>query len=118
MEILQKEVDCVGKLRHQNVVALLGVCASQLALGDAALSLTLVFEYCEGGSLFERIHARARPLHALKWCSQICAGMAYLHERNFVHRDLVGGEKWASASWAALLTLLCAEVGQRAAERE
>ncbi len=89
MHILQKEVDCVGKLRHHNVVALLGVCATRLQLGDAALSLMLVFEYCEGGSLFERIHTPAASLSSSKWCAEMCAAMAYLHERNFIHRDLV-----------------------------
>ncbi len=86
MNILQKEVDCVGKLRHHNVVALLGVCATRL---HADLSLMLVFEYCAGGSLFERVHTPAALLASSKWCGEICAAMAYLHERNFVHRDLV-----------------------------
>ncbi|KAL7074205.1 hypothetical protein ACQ4LE_006480 [Meloidogyne hapla] len=93
-EILRKdlsaEITNMQKLRHQNLVQLFGV-----VFGSNTL---MVLEYCQGGSLLDRLkncgngklNNKIRPLITTlhNYTQQIVNGMAYLESRRCVHRDL------------------------------
>ncbi|TVU14443.1 hypothetical protein EJB05_37913, partial [Eragrostis curvula] len=82
---LNQEIDILRELQHPNIVQYYG---SELT--DDALSIHL--EYVSGGS----IHILLREYGAFKeslirkYAGQILAGLAYLHGRNTVHRDIKG----------------------------
>uniref|UniRef100_A0A0D3F6D8 mitogen-activated protein kinase kinase kinase n=1 Tax=Oryza barthii TaxID=65489 RepID=A0A0D3F6D8_9ORYZ len=82
---LNQEIDMLKQLSHQNIVQYYG---SELA--DEALSIYL--EYVSGGS----IHKLLREYGPFKepvirnYTRQILSGLAYLHGRNTVHRDIKG----------------------------
>ncbi|CAN6278842.1 unnamed protein product [Urochloa humidicola] len=82
---LNQEVDILRKLSHQNIVQYYG---SELT--DEALSIYL--EYVSGGS----IHNLLRDYGPFKepvirnYTRQILSGLAYLHGRKTVHRDIKG----------------------------
>ncbi|KAK4427685.1 Proline-rich receptor-like protein kinase PERK12 [Sesamum alatum] len=81
----KSEVHVLSQARHQNVVVLLGSCAE----GSHRL---LVYEYVCNGSLQERLSDDG--LLPLNWEQRIkialgaARGLAYLHARNIVHRDM------------------------------
>uniref|UniRef100_A0A8D0E761 receptor protein-tyrosine kinase n=1 Tax=Salvator merianae TaxID=96440 RepID=A0A8D0E761_SALMN len=103
----QREAALMAEFDHPNIVKLLGVCA-------VGKPMCLLFEYMAFGDLNEylrnrsprnicnlsnnnldiRIRASSPKLLALSCTDQLCiakqvaAGMAYLSERKFVHRDL------------------------------
>jgi predicted Ser/Thr protein kinase len=82
----QKELSLLGKLRHPNVVLLMGA-------STAPPNLCMVTEFLAGGSLFEIIHQRKQqfPLSTiLKMALQTACGLNYLHLSNppIIHRDL------------------------------
>ncbi|KAK1800578.1 hypothetical protein P4O66_005788 [Electrophorus voltai] len=103
----QREAALMAEFDHPNIVRLLGVCA-------VGKPMCLMFEYMAHGDLNEYLRRRspaqqralsrgslscpslasepeARPLSCLEQLSvskQVAAGMAYLSERKFVHRDL------------------------------
>lgn len=69
-----------------NVILLVGVCVEE---GN----YSLIFEFMEGGSLFDLIHEKQQVFsqkQVLKISIQIANGMAYLHEFQppIIHRDL------------------------------
>ncbi|KAF8772415.1 hypothetical protein HU200_005820 [Digitaria exilis] len=82
---LNQEIDMLRQLSHPNIVQYLGS-----DLTDEALSIYL--EYVSGGS----IHKLLREYGPFKepvirnYTGQILAGLAYLHGRNTVHRDIKG----------------------------
>ncbi|KAL7120177.1 hypothetical protein ACP275_02G107000 [Erythranthe tilingii] len=84
----KSEVHVLSRARHQNLVVLLGSCSE----GKHRL---LVYEYVCNGSLEERLSDES-PMH-LKWEQRMkiamgaAKGLAYLHERNIVHRDMRPG---------------------------
>ncbi len=79
-----REMAVTAQLKHPNVVELF----DQGALGDR---FYFVMEYCPGGSVEELMRKRGGKLsveEAAPIMLQTLEGMAYVHEKGFVHRDL------------------------------
>ena len=88
LDELEKEVGIMARLRHPNIVLLLGVVRSPPAI---------VEEYCARGSLFSVLQRHTKPgVPALEWRVRLqmalgaAAGMCYLHNcaPPVIHRDL------------------------------
>jgi serine/threonine protein kinase len=88
LDELEKEVGIMARLRHPNIVLLLGVVRSPPAI---------VEEYCARGSLFSVLQRHIKSgVPALEWRVRLqmalgaAAGMCYLHNCSppVIHRDL------------------------------
>jgi len=79
------EATTISALDHENITALYGVCIQPP-------NLCLVLEYAYGGSLLDILQKIALPPDVIvRWAEQIAEGMAYIHEKGMVHRDLKSG---------------------------
>ena len=90
MKDISYELDALVLCDHPNVVHFHGAALEFVATG-AQPSIALVFELCEHGSLHRSIFERRRALSVRRKVligSQVAAGLAYLHERHVLHRDL------------------------------
>jgi serine/threonine protein kinase len=76
---LAREHSMLAALAHPNVVATLGIVELP---GTSALAL----EYLPGGDLVALLGAH--PRHWIGAAREVCAALAFLHERGFVHRDV------------------------------
>eukprot|EP01101_Sappina_pedata_P008391 TRINITY_DN4638_c0_g1_i1.p1 TRINITY_DN4638_c0_g1~~TRINITY_DN4638_c0_g1_i1.p1 ORF type:complete len:638 (+),score=270.87 TRINITY_DN4638_c0_g1_i1:222-1916(+) len=81
----QKELGLLAKLRHPNVVLLMGA-------STKPPNLTMVTEFLNGGSLFDAIHTRKQQFQyntIIKIALQAAAGLNYLHLSHppIIHRD-------------------------------
>ncbi|XP_030512256.1 mitogen-activated protein kinase kinase kinase 3 isoform X2 [Rhodamnia argentea] len=82
---LNQEINLLSQLRHPNIVRYFGS-----ELGEDTLSVYL--EYVSGGSihkLLQEYGAFEEPV-IQNYTRQITSGLAYLHGRNVVHRDIKG----------------------------
>ena len=101
---LCQEASLLCAARHPNIVRIFGLCVQP----DASLSL--VMELLEGGSLFDLLHPHyfesdkavdgvlldgVRLVHLMRECAE---GMAFLHARGIIHRDLKSGNLLLDAS--------------------
>nr|XP_043607888.1 probable serine/threonine-protein kinase At1g01540 [Erigeron canadensis] len=86
----QVEVEAIGRVRHKNLVRLLGYCAE-------GAHRILVYEYMNNGNLEQWVHGDVGPCSPLTWeiRMKIIVGIAkaltYLHEGlepKVVHRDI------------------------------
>jgi len=78
-----KEIRTTASLQHPNILALFDS-------GSAAGFLYYVMPYVEGETLRDRLD-RERQLSvadSIGIASQVCAALAYAHERGIVHRDI------------------------------
>ncbi|CAL1377123.1 unnamed protein product [Linum trigynum] len=96
----KSEVDVLSRVRHENLVMLLGSCAE----GSHRL---LVYEYVCNGSLDQHLskHTR-RPLSwemRMKIAIGAAKGLQYLHDNNIIHRDMRPSNILITHDYEALL---------------
>ncbi|XRB20726.1 protein kinase domain-containing protein [Pseudoscourfieldia marina] len=102
-----REVSVLRKLRHPRVVLWMGVII-------APQQLSIVLEYMDRGSLSSVVHKRTpdgkmfadRLTTAMKmtWSSDIAEGMAYLHSKHIIHRDLTSNNVLVNKKGQAKIT--------------
>ena len=81
LEAWRAEVTALTQLRHPNVVEYMG-CVVEPP------TYCLVLEYCRGGDLYQALREPTPPGLTMKVLRGVAAGMAYLHSRCYMHRDL------------------------------
>uniref|UniRef100_A0A0D9X9Q0 non-specific serine/threonine protein kinase n=1 Tax=Leersia perrieri TaxID=77586 RepID=A0A0D9X9Q0_9ORYZ len=102
-----KEVDIINRLRHRNIVPLIGYCYKK---GQ----LLLVYEYMPNGSLDQHLFSSppAPPPPSLGWdlrysiLSGVASALHYLHDeydQKVIHRDLKASNIMLDAAFSARL---------------
>uniref|UniRef100_A0A7N0VMC0 non-specific serine/threonine protein kinase n=1 Tax=Kalanchoe fedtschenkoi TaxID=63787 RepID=A0A7N0VMC0_KALFE len=95
------EVEAIGKVRHKNLVGLLGYCV------DGSKRM-LVYEYVDNGNLEQWLHGDVGPSSPLTWEIRMkiaigtAKGLAYLHEGlepKVVHRDVKSSNILLDRKW-------------------
>ncbi|KAL8291368.1 hypothetical protein RQP46_002346 [Phenoliferia psychrophenolica] len=82
-EKVRREIDVLKAVRHPNIVRLYDVIETEKYIG-------IVLEYASGGELFDHIlaHRYLKERDASRLFAQLISGVAYLHAKKIVHRDL------------------------------
>ncbi|QCD91340.1 probable serine/threonine-protein kinase At1g01540 [Vigna unguiculata] len=97
------EVEAIGRVRHKNLVRLLGYCAE-------GAHRMLVYEYVDNGNLEQWLHGDVGPYSPLTWEIRMniilgtAKGLTYLHEGlepKVVHRDIKSSNILLSKQWNA-----------------
>ena len=87
---VSKEVAILNSMRHPRIVLVYGMITADPA------SVSIVLEFCPGGSLREHLDARFAESgtgcggapEITRWLADAAAGMAYLYNKDVEHRDL------------------------------
>ncbi|GAA6059924.1 hypothetical protein JCM10212_003064 [Sporobolomyces blumeae] len=82
-EKVRREIEVLKMVRHPNIVRLYDVIETEKYIG-------IVLEYASGGELFDHIlaHRYLKERDASRLFAQLISGVAYLHQKGVVHRDL------------------------------
>ncbi|KAL5231627.1 hypothetical protein ABZP36_030403 [Zizania latifolia] len=95
------EVEAIGRVRHKNLVRLLGYCAE-------GAHRILVYEYVDNGNLEQWLHGDIGPVSPLSWDTRMdivlgtAKGITYLHEGlepKVVHRDIKSSNILLDKRW-------------------
>ncbi|CAJ2662823.1 unnamed protein product [Trifolium pratense] len=95
------EVEVIGRVRHKNLVRLLGYCV------EGAYRM-LVYEYVDNGNLDQWLHGDVGPVSPMTWDIRMnillgtAKGLAYLHEGlepKVVHRDVKSSNILIDRQW-------------------
>ncbi|KAE8695102.1 putative receptor-like protein kinase [Hibiscus syriacus] len=95
------EVEAIGRVRHKNLVRLIGYCAE-------GAHRMLVYEYVNNGNLEQWLHGGVGPCSPLTWDIRMniilgtAKGLAYLHEGlepKVVHRDIKSSNILLDKRW-------------------
>ncbi|GMI74523.1 hypothetical protein like AT4G34500 [Hibiscus trionum] len=95
------EVEAIGKVRHKNLVGLVGYCTE-------GAQRILVYEYVDNGNLEQWLHGDVGPVSPLTWDVRLkiaigtAKGLAYLHEGlepKVVHRDVKSSNILLDKKW-------------------
>eukprot|EP00051_Salpingoeca_urceolata_P030193 m.8418 g.8418 ORF g.8418 m.8418 type:complete len:768 (+) comp3229_c0_seq1:125-2428(+) len=74
----------LSECNHANILSFIGACSF-------GKRVCLCTELARGGSLYDLIHREQHPFsHAIacRWAMEIACGLAYLHDKGILHRDL------------------------------
>jgi len=102
-ETFRREAEVHRRLRHPNVVMLLGICQRPACM---------VLELMHRGSLNDILQSPKYskqvdiPL-SVRIATDIARGMAYLHSLSIIHRDLKSFNILIDLSWNAKVTTPC-----------
>jgi len=89
------EVQALQKLHHPNIIRLLGS-----VYHPNPLTFCLVLEYCSAGELTDVLKVPTAPDFFFQVATSIANGVAYLHSRGIMHRDIkVGHITFFSFTW-------------------
>ncbi|CAI9101986.1 OLC1v1000167C1 [Oldenlandia corymbosa var. corymbosa] len=97
------EVEAIGRVRHKNLVRLLGYCVE-------GAHRMLVYEYVDNGTLEQWLHGDVGEVSPLTWDIRMniilgtAKGLAYLHdglEPKVVHRDIKSSNILLDRQWHA-----------------
>jgi len=83
LEGWRTEVQYLQKFHHPNIIRLLGSCYSA-----SPLTICLVLDYCNAGDLSIAMQRLTPPNFFFHVATSIANGMAYLHGRGTMHRDI------------------------------
>ncbi|GAA5812302.1 hypothetical protein MFLAVUS_005753 [Mucor flavus] len=85
VESLYQEIMMLRDLDHENIVQYLGY-----GLDDTEGMINIFLEYVSGGSVASRLalHGAFDEPLSRYFTRQICSGLAYLHSKNILHRDI------------------------------
>ncbi|GMH02759.1 hypothetical protein Nepgr_004598 [Nepenthes gracilis] len=95
------EVEAIGKVRHKNLVGLVGYCTE-------GAQRMLVYEYVDNGNLEQWLHGDVGAVSPLTWSIRMkiaigtAKGLAYLHEGlepKVVHRDIKSSNILLDRNW-------------------
>lgn len=80
-----REIQILWELRHENIVSL-----EDVVVSDKERSVYLVFEYLEHdlNGLIELVGPGVTAEHAQCFAKQLVEGVAFMHERQYLHRDI------------------------------
>ncbi|XP_027367166.1 serine/threonine-protein kinase-like protein CCR1 [Abrus precatorius] len=96
----EMELEILCKIRHCNIVNLLGYCAE---MGERLL----VYEYMPHGTLYDHLHGGLSPLNwslRLKIAMQAAKGLEYLHKELVPHKDLKSSNILLDSDWGARIS--------------
>jgi tRNA A-37 threonylcarbamoyl transferase component Bud32 len=96
-EEFNREANIMAQLHHPNVVHFYGYCT---------VPKCLVMEYMPRGSLFKVLHSR-EPFDwnfRIRIATDIASGLAFLHSKSILHRDIKSLNVLLDGQWAAKLT--------------
>jgi serine/threonine protein kinase len=89
------ELQAVSVLKHPNIVGFEGMILDfplNDRHGNQTVTSGFVFEHCQLGNVFNHIFGLERRLaywgDRLRVSCEVAAGMAYIHDNYFIHRDL------------------------------
>ncbi|XP_072022497.1 tyrosine-protein kinase JAK1-like [Amphiura filiformis] len=80
----EKEVQLMSRLHHRHIVKLVGLCQS----GPIHV---ILMEYAPNRSLHDYLSDSSKPLPSglrIKWIKESALAIQYLHDQNFLHRDI------------------------------
>ena len=85
----KEEVLNLRKTRHSNLILFRGVCMQQ---STSPMRCAIVMSLCSGVSLYKYLHGDSYTKPTFDWivdiATQIAQGMAYLHNKQMIHKDL------------------------------
>jgi serine/threonine protein kinase len=100
VEDWKRELQLMSQNRCPYVVDVLGYCAN----GNI---LTIIMEYMENGSLYDLIHVKRTPLsllQRLRMARHCALGLAHLHNKGILHRDVKSMNILVSKDFSCKLT--------------
>jgi hypothetical protein len=91
------EVRTLCNLEHENILQFIGA-----GRAPTPPRLFIVTEFMSRGTLFDLLHRRREmlsPLRKKSMALDVCRGMAYLHDRGHMHRDLKSSNLLVDSSY-------------------
>ncbi|XP_034996539.1 serine/threonine-protein kinase A-Raf isoform X1 [Zootoca vivipara] len=83
VQAFKNEMQVLRKTRHVNILLFMGFMTRP--------KFAIITQWCEGSSLYQHLHVQETPLEMVQRIDvarQTAQGMAYLHAKNIIHRDL------------------------------
>ena len=81
------EIGQLGTSSHKNIIKMRAFKASDAECPFEA-TFSLLFEYCPGGNLNQRLSRPSSKAVNLRWMKMIARAMEYLHHQRIIHQDL------------------------------